>query len=1253
MKIKQLSDIRRIWKPVAVLTLAFCMLSGIGAGRADASSCIAIDDVPLDTQEQQAPGIVMFVIDDSGSMDWEYICQGSGDGKFEDNIEYLFANPGDNVYGSGDSNGTILEGSASANKWRSQWAGHNRLYYDPEATYAPWPTYSNADPNNPRSNPAVSGNTLNLSAVFSFVPTRIIDNTDTGFSRTGALSTWTTDTTASADYGSNNFYTSTSGNTATWNFTTDLATGGLYDVAAWWGWASNNSSSYSSSVQYTVNGVNAPTVSQKVNSGRWNVIRNNVTFSNPFPVRLMVSSTSRHCADAMALGVAIPRAHYYTKNATGTYLVNIDGGTIVYYKFTDANNDTIVTGNELQRLTTAEATTAGIVTGRTYTQERQNFANWYSFYRRRELTAKNAVANVINDMHGVYIGVHCINSGLRSIAKPVRVMLNNVLQDQSGTLLTTVYNINSSGSTPLRIGLKNTGEYFRGAYGKPSPLPSTEFAGNTYPFFTADKGGACQQAFAILMTDGYWNDSYSGVGNADKNDSGTQIDGFDGPPFADNFSDTLADVAMHYYEHDLNATLNNDVPTNTKDKAEHQHLVTYTLSFGLHGSIDQTLYPDCPTGACPPWPQPVANTNTTIDDMWHAAINGRGKYVNAASPGEMVTAMNELKQDIESRLGSAAAMATSSIQRQVGTMIYQGTYNTAGWFGEVAALPVNVETGTLGAPIWRASENIPAWVSRNILSYDGSGGIIFTFNNISAAQETLLQNNGHNPAHLVDFIRGDKSRNTSNGGSFRVRTQPIGDIVHSAPTYYKGMVYIGSNDGMLHAIDAATGAEKFCYVPGMVYGHLSYLALPAYSHRYYVDSTPTIGRVNNKDILICGLGKGGKGYFALDVTDPNNMTAGDVLWEYAGDTDLGYSFSDAKIVNTEAGRVVVFGNGYDSVSQKAVLFLLDPETGAVVRKLDTLAAGCNGLSTPKVADVDGDGHADFAFAGDLKGNMWKFDLRGPSADWKVYYTTGSLPQPLISVRNANGNIQPITTAPEVMLDCAKSGFANTGKGLMIIFGTGRYLNSDDFNDFTTQSFYGIWDWGDIWEKKPGGYNAAKTKFLGVVQNNRTLSNIPGPSLQAQTVTSSSGDWLTLSNNPLKWYNPDANTGNHMGWVFDLPVSGERGVREPSLRMGAAVMVSITPSSSPCEAGGSSVFYQVSACSGGRTDDPIFDVNGDGKIDDQDLIDGLPPTGYKFDQMLFEPIEIGDRLYFPNSKGDVNPIPVKPNTVGMTFWRVIQ
>jgi type IV pilus assembly protein PilY1 len=424
-----------------------------------------------------------------------------------------------------------------------------------------------------------------------------------------------------------------------------------------------------------------------------------------------------------------------------------------------------------------------------------------------------------------------------------------------------------------------------------------------------------------------------------------------------------------------------------------------------------------------------------------------------------------------------------------------------------------------------------------------------------------------------------------------------------------------------------------------------------------VDGIAEASQVGTQDLLVCGLGKGGKGYFCLDITNPNGMVANDVLWEYptsGADDDLGYTFSRVEIANTAAGKVMIFGNGYDSVNGSAVFYVLSDinSSAPTVTKIDTGVGGCNGLATPALVDVNADGYVDFAFAGDLKGNLWKFDLRSDSIDhWKSYFLDGSTPKPLVSVQNALGISQPITVAPEVMLDCTNTAY---GEGLMVIFGTGQYLTVDDLSDSTKHTFYGIWDWSDIWEQNPDhGYDIAKTKHLGQLGTDRSVANISGKTLQAQTVESETADYITLTDNPLEWYNPITDTGSHMGWFYDLPDTRERCIREPLLRLGVAVLVSTIPSESPCEAGGSSVIYQVNPCTGGRTEYPQFDINGDDKIDANDLIDNLPPTGEKQDEILFEPIELGDRLYFPDSGGGIDPMLVPANPQGMLYWRMIE
>jgi type IV pilus assembly protein PilY1 len=431
-----------------------------------------------------------------------------------------------------------------------------------------------------------------------------------------------------------------------------------------------------------------------------------------------------------------------------------------------------------------------------------------------------------------------------------------------------------------------------------------------------------------------------------------------------------------------------------------------------------------------------------------------------------------------------------------------------------------------------------------------------------------------------------------------------------------------------------------------------------------VDNTATVASVGTKDVLVGGLAKGGKGYFALDVTDPKAMTKDKVMWEFPNSStasyadDMGYSFSTAFIANTKAaGKVVIFGNGYGSANGYAELFVLNANTGAVIRRFNTEVGDCNGLSTPAVIDEDQDGYVDYVYAGDLKGNMWKIDLRADNdpANWRFYYMdSSSKPEPLITVKNKSGAVQPITEAPDVMLDCAALDVKDR-RGLMVVFGTGQYLTTDDLSDTTVQSFYGIWDWGEYWESTLGDLSTAQSKYLGTPDSTRQLSNLPGTQLREQTFIYQDTQWGVLTDTPTDWYahpfNADS-TGKDMGWCFDMPDSGERSLRDPLIRKGNVVMISTIPSTSPCDSGGSSAIYIVNACTGGQTYKPEFDVNNDKTIDSNDVIGGKPPARDKITKIIYDPTEITDLLLLPDSSGDIDPMTITTNRAGMFFWRVL-
>jgi Tfp pilus tip-associated adhesin PilY1 len=1425
------------------------------------AGCLDISSSPLDTKVTSASPNIMFVLDNSGSMDWEFMVEGGNDGLFQVNgtsFEYVFDDPGDNEYSERDSNGTILK-DANRGYWKSQWAGCNQLYYNPAIDYQPWPTMSDADPSNPRSNPNNVSPTFDLTAEYlSITNAVIVDNLDLGFAMSSG---WGTNA-VSDDYGDDYHYINdTMGNHwAKW--TPGLPAAGTYEIFAWWYALAERRTDVSYTIYHNGETATFEDYNQQEHGGQWNSL-GSFAFSGDgteyVQINATVAGVSTYCADAVkfvpasATPISIKNAHYYTwddVNGDGNldpgetvYLVNFVGGAREYYQVNDGDGDANVESGELVSITDLPASVkpkvyaddGTVIRDKTDAEDLQNFANWYSYYRRRELTAKAAVGNVISGLEGVQVGFYSINSGLRQTVLPVQVDMaasvivdnqdsgyqetgtwnesgspkefrnssryttqtgasatwtpnlpntgtyrvyawwncysnrdgnakftiiydggtdtvyknqrsggtdgcgewvelgaytfaagtsgsvtserhagstgsstcadavmfeeidgSTVNVDETGTLLNLLYGMDSSGGTPLRNALLNVGRYYHQNDGSDGNLGSS-------PYSSMEEGGACQQAFAIVMTDGYYNGSSPSVGNQD---------GDQGAPYADSYSNTLADVAMQYYKNDLSSGLDNEVPSNSCDSATHQHMVTYSVSFGVNGTltpvdsdgdglIDDPCFLDSAT-PIPTWPNPTSGDSQKIDDLWHTAVNGRGDFYSASNPQELIGALEELFENIVSRMASGASVAVNGDELETDTVLYQASYDSTNWTGEMTAYPVDPVTGEIKREdsdiIWKAGEELQgiAWDSRKIVTYNGTdAGTPFRYDYLTTAQKDALSTDPAVAADMVDYLRGKEI------DGFRPRTRKLGDIVHSAPLLMSQTktIFAGGNDGMMHAFNAEDGVERFAYIPNLVFSNLADLTALDYQHRFFVDLTPVaVEGVGAGAIvlLIGGLGAGGKGYYALDVTNAETVSsetdvANMVWWEFpnagtsASDSvDLGYTYSRAFIVKSYSPAhewVVIFGNGYDSTNGHAVLFILDVD-GTLVKKIDTGVGACNGLSTPSVVDVNNDYKADYAYAGDLKGNLWKFDLTDPDPNnWAVAFQGGA-PQPLFQ---ATG--QPITTKPDVMKHCERHGY-------MVLFGTGRYLGNSDRLDTNLQTIYGIWDYGDY---------ADDSEYLGSFDRGTgILSNQPSEvTLLEQTEIdwrSVSGHELrTLSNNTANWAtsddadseqkpNPSAsvsgsdgldNDGDgsideadeqiaHAGWYFDLPLAGERVIKDLIIRDRKAIVISSLPSDSPCSGGGTSIVHEMDACTGGRLAEAQFDINGDNVIDQNDLINigteadpvWVAPTGKSFTGMLHRPIMLrlqdGERemKVFSTSAGTTDKVFEKTETMGVSSWREI-
>jgi type IV pilus assembly protein PilY1 len=1163
-----------------LLVLTVYLLFALGP---TAVCSIELSDIPMFTRILPPPANIMFVLDDSGSMNFDILVRGGYDGSFplpssstdQRGYCYLFDDPGDNVY-KFFTQPDWYAGAEGRKYWKSQWYAVNVMYYNPHVSYVPWPSFSgasfvNADKDKPRSHPAANeGIRIDLDGI-----------------------------------------------------------------------------------SFSVGGVN------------------------------------------------VPHAHYYAYSTASNraYLITLEkaDSSIKHYAVTVSGNGL---AEKVSALSIDSEPPLDVVTGRTYDQERQNFANWFTYHRRREFVAKSSIAGVLQTLSEVRVGIYGINQRIVCPLAPIRITQGATIIDSSNLLVEKLYQYHSEGGTPLKEGFDTVGRYYS---------DNTGVLGGTTgprPYGGLEEGASCQQSFAVVLTDGYYSDlahKPSYVGNAD---------GDDVEPYADTSSYSLADITMYYYENDLNP-LPNLVPISRFDRAPHQHVATYAVSFGVSGSLNPADYDDAlhhkATGQAVAWPE--VNTDRspqTIDDLWHATVNGRGKFFHAGNPQELANAITKLMDAISDiAVGSGASVTVNGDflygKIRSNTYLYQGSYTNKNdeWSGDLRAFRLDPANGDIMMnPIkWSAAHKLEEkqWDQRLITTFTGTRGVPFSESSFTSTQRAAL---GADPENMVKFLRGKDI------SGWRLRSNKMGDIVNSAPVFEDGVVYCGANDGMLHAFNAETGQELFAHIPNLVFESLPFLADHSYTHRFYVDLTPTIkngegllGGVGRKTLLVGGLGKGGRGYFGIDITGAKNIASESelsdrILWEFpkSADSDLGYSFSKPVIAKTNSSTypwVVIFGNGYNSDSGKSALYIIDPQSGALVKKIDADMGPENGLSSPVAIDVTYDGTVDFIYAGDLQGKLWKFDLSDKDIDrWRVAFSKEAEPQPLFHAKGPSGSPQAITIRPDVMYHPSKHGF-------IVCFGTGKYLGESDFNDNSVQSVYGIWDYGDrfytLQSKKWSDDD--DREFIGSFNRGASpqLSNQPvsvkllrqkqrmvtaqggGTQYRLRVLSGTKPVWetkLDADHATRQKPNPSDSIENHVGYYFDLN-SGERVISDVIIRDGNLLAIGFTPSKDPCGPGGNSIFMELNAFNGGTAGAALFDISEDGKIDAKDLVkidfdeDGvseeLAPSGIEFMGNLQPPsiLQIGnspknplEKKYLSSSTGRIEQLTEKGPKLGVTYWMEI-
>jgi type IV pilus assembly protein PilY1 len=469
-----------------------------------------------------------------------------------------------------------------------------------------------------------------------------------------------------------------------------------------------------------------------------------------------------------------------------------------------------------------------------------------------------------------------------------------------------------------------------------------------------------------------------------------------------------------------------------------------------------------------------------------------------------------------------------------------------------------------------------------------------------------------------------------------------------------------------------------------------------------VDLTPTVKKgetllksSGEQAILVGGLGKGGMGYFALDITNPNAMGEDQVLWEFPNKNtaavhveDMGYSFSKPVVVRSYKKQsvggdytwVVIAGNGYNSPNGNSVLFILDAATGEVIRKIEAGIGPDNGLSSPIAVDVDFDEVVDFVYAGDLLGNLWKFDLTSTEVtDWEVAYKEDNDGVPLFRALDADGDPQSITAKPDVMYHPETHGY-------IVCFGTGKFLGPSDFDDARLQTIYGIWDYGDrVFIPRLGWSDDDDSEFLGtfrVPNEAAQLSNQPTTvkllKQEASEVKVGSGEdevivrvltdeepqWITKADSADKQMpDPSDETPNDAGWYLDLDVySGERVISDVILRDGVLIVIGFIPEQNRCGVGGDSVFMELNAFTGGQLAGVNFDIHDDGSVGQDDYVemekDGetiyVPPSGLKLAGNIQPPAiirlnETTEIKYLSSSGGGIVEITERAAKIGIAYW----
>lgn len=570
------------------------------------------------------------------------------------------------------------------------------------------------------------------------------------------------------------------------------------------------------------------------------------------------------------------------------------------------------------------------------------------------------------------------------------------------------------------------------------------------------------------------------------------------------------------------------------------------------------------------------------------------------------------------------------------------SYKVESWSGDVNAYTINHQCtindtrnlvwtqGSAATQLDRMDHS-----SRKIVTLTESGlRIPFRWGNLSQTQKTLLDNK----IHVLNYIRGDRSNEAPNNGlNYRARESVLGDIIHSTPLHWKDengaeTLFVGANDGMLHAFDAATGAERFAVIPSQLFPKLLGLTVAPYAHKYFVDGqmmalrfNPAVngklGEGTTRSVLVASLGGGSRGLIALDIGSTptsESQAAQKILWEVShtksGFENLGHVYGKPIITRLNNGRMaVIVGNGYNNTGNgKASLIFIDPLSGNKMGEVSTNVGSTNspnGLSTPTVLDIDFDGKADVAYAGDIQGNLWKFDLS----------SSGSVSSFSASRLFVTSPVRPITMAPAIK--------SHPQGGRMVLFATGKQFEFSDLTNEDDNYAYGIWD-------RPAQYSA-NSQLLNQVISQRSYGG-----LRVRTASKHQPDWRGGNN-------------RHYGWRTKIGTNaqdsrGERVVGDGGFVTGNTfIFLTSSPNANLNNTpSGANWWMQINAMTGGEVESVRFDLNRDGKFDSGDQVGNAIPVGLyvgggtrsQFVALSMDGFDCYQSNYDGNSHEGTDPIP---------------